>query len=317
MDDTSQISRLSWRVILFCMAATLSGCRQKELYTMQDIICTVEVEFGWEHAKDAAVEGMSTYFFPLDPDGKIWNFEISGKDGGPVAIPCGSYILAVVNNDLPGIDISIGNSLSSLTLDAVFTDDNTIRPSGMVYGAVIDKIHITPCGLSYQDGEETTESTHHIIKVHPDSLATVYDIQITGISNIDRILSSSARLSGVATSMTMDGIKTATRLGCLNIPLNISEGKMTGTTTGLGTPSSNPKFTLDVCVQFKDSKKAIRSFEVTQQIENAPYPHNVNIILSGIDFNDADPDPPDSVDVGSGVDVDGWSDININYKTGE
>lgn len=68
----------------------------------------------------------------VSPGGKIWCFEIPGMHGALVALtPC-QYSLVAVNNDLPGIDLSTGLTASSVTVNARYYEDGTLRPSGMV-----------------------------------------------------------------------------------------------------------------------------------------------------------------------------------------
>lgn len=300
------------QVMALAMAVVCVGCNQKDLcYDDCDLdhgASIVEIKFLWNHAEQANVEGMSTYFFPLDPDGKIWNFEIAGKVGGAVAIPCGRYALIALNNDSPGVDISSGVTPMSVTVNARYYNDGTLRPSGMIYGNVIDNVTILPelCPLQ-------------TISVMPDSLAVVYNINLTDISQPERIVSMQANLSGLAVSMNIDGKRSTDGSAIIAIPLEKKGGEMTGATTGLGTPSESPHFTLTLYAELADSKRIAKSmtFDVTDQIVGAHNPHNVFITLSGINFDDVAPDEPgEGNDVGLDVDVDGWSVITVDLISG-
>ncbi len=136
-----------FRVAALALFVCFTGCRQKELYVPggtppEEAESIVDVEFQWDHAEKAKVEGMSVFFYPLSSEGKVWNFEISGMQGGPVSLFPGSYTLVAINNDLPGIDLTTGPSPASIVANARYYDDGTLRPSGMIYGAVTDNVSI-------------------------------------------------------------------------------------------------------------------------------------------------------------------------------
>lgn len=307
--------RYSLRVLIsivqtLAIAASLimSGCRQKELLNPEDVYpdepqSIVYVDFLWDHAANADVEGMSTYFFPLFTEGKIWNFEIAGMKGGPVALLPGKYTVVAINNDLPGIDLSTGSSASSVTVNARYYDDGTLRPSGMVYGSVVDNVIIT---------SDSCQS----IAIVPDSLATVYHVRLEEISQPDMIESIYACISGVAVALYPDSGRKSTESGSINIPIEMESGAMVGATTGLGSPAGTPHFSLTLYATLTDRRRIAKSlsFDITDQILSAKHPHNVYIILKGINFDDGEPAQPD--DVGMDVDVDGWSSITIDLITG-
>ena len=63
----------------------------------------IKVLFDWTSAPDAAPDGMTVIFFPLDADGRIWHFEIAGREGGRVKLPCGHYTVSYTHLTLPTI----------------------------------------------------------------------------------------------------------------------------------------------------------------------------------------------------------------------
>lgn len=308
MTGSSRIHATIILTLVLIVSFSWSGCRQKELLNPEDIHpveiqSIVDVAFIWDHAENAKVEGMSTYFFPVSPGGKIWCFEIPGMHGGLVALtPC-QYSLVAVNNDLPGIDLSTGLTASSVTVNARYYEDGTLRPSGMVYGVVVGNVHITA---------DSCQS----ITVVPDSLATVYNVRLEDVSQPDMIESIFASISGVAISLSLNDRRTSTESASINIPIDMSGDVMSGATTGLGTPSEAARFTLTLYATLTDKRRIARSltFDITDQILNAKYPHNVYITLSGIEFDSGAPETPDGV--GMDVGVDGWSSITIDLITG-
>lgn len=312
--------------IVVCVA--LCGCRQKELYIMGDVQpdvteSIVDVRFIWYDAENAEVEGMSVYFFPLSEGGKVWNFEIAGMNGGLVSLLPGSYTFLAVNNDLPGIDFTATPTPSNIVAHARCYDDGTLRPSGMVYGAVMDDVRIPVDTCKNDTVEPANHSTPlrpiYTVTASPDSLATVYNIILADVARPEIIENISASISGVAVSLTVDGNRQSEETGTINIPIDIAGNRMTGSTTGLGTPSGTPHFTLTLFAQLTDRRRIAKSltFDITEQVVKAKHPHNVYITLSGIKFDTETPDEPDDgEDMGMDVDVEGWSSITIDLITG-
>lgn len=295
------------------VAICAAGCCQKDLYfPADDTSSIIDVDFEWNHAENATVEGMSTFFFPLSQGGKIWNFEIAGMYGGTVTIPPGQYTMLALNNDLPGVDISVGETASSVKINTRHYDDGTLRPSGMVYGAVAENISIPA-----ETHPDIPSSSRYIVSVSPDSLATVYNVILRDVVQADMISSIQARLSGVAVNLDLRDNTRGRESASISIPIDLST--MTGSTTGLGTPSGTPQFTLTLYAQLKDSRRTSRSltFDITREVTEAAHYHNVYIILSGISFDTDEPEQPgDGEGVGMDVDVDGWSRIIVDLITG-
>lgn len=308
-------------IITLTLVMTCISCNQKGMcYDDEDLNrdAIVEVNFLWDDADRINIEGMSTFFYPHDSDGKIWDFEIAGKNGGLISVPRGRYTVVAINNDSPGVDISFGPTPSSVAINARYYDDKTLRPSGMIYGGIADTNVFNPTEFNGCDQCSTTPQ--QTITIYPDSLTVVYNVRLTDISQPDRIESMQASLSGLAVTMDLAGRRIASPTAAvLNIPIekDTREDEMFGKSTGLGTPSESPHFTLTLYAKLSDSAKTAKSitFDVTDQILNAEDPHNIFITLSGINF--VDPEPDDDVDVGMDVDVDGWSIITIDLITGK
>lgn len=299
-----------------CAVATcVTGCCQKDLYFPPDDIPDIaDIEFDWTHAENATVEGMSTFFFPLSEGGRIWTFDIAGMHGGPVSIPPGNYTMIAVNNDLPGIDLSAGETESSVTINTRFHDDDTLCPSGMVYGTAIDNVCIHS-GAAMTDYKPNVP--HCVINASPDSLSTVYNIILKDVSQADKISNIYARLSGVAVSLNLRDNIRGSKSASINIPIDMDPAVMCGSTTALGTPTGTPQFTLTLYAELTDRRRIAKSltFDITGQVTDAAYPHNVYIILSGISFDIYEPEQPGD-SVGMDVGIDGWSNITIDLITG-
>lgn len=299
-------------------ALVLAGCERKEILCPGSEPYTIDVRFMWDAAPEASVDGMTVYFYPTDEYGRMWRFDIAGRDGGPVELPLGRYRMLAVNNDLPGITFSDGDMYDRLQANARRIDTSGLTGStGMLYRGVVYDVDVTICGVGYTrpDGS-VKECPFGVVRCYPDSLATVYDVTLTGVVGMDRVRSASAALGGIASSVSIASGKTGDEVCRSEMQLQPwpETGMMTGRTMGLGTPSGTPRFGLTVTVRCNDGKTLRKEFDVTDQVTGSPDPRNVHIIINGLEIPDTGPDTPPE-DVGMIVGVDGWQVIDIDYNT--
>lgn len=297
--------------------ALASACHQQDILCPGGAVRPVNVAFNWESAPQARVEGMTLYFFPKSPGGKVWRFDIPGRNGGTVDLPTGRYRMIAVNNDLPGITFSGQNSESTYTASAR-TEGG---PTGMLYGGSVSDIDLSLCGVSYTTPEGTCkECPYNVVRCSPDSLATVYHIIVKKATGLEKTRGVTARLSGIASTMNLSsGIRgpvCCANTFSLNAPEDKTAYALTGETSGLGSPTdASPDFTLTVTATRTDGTKTSTDINVTQQVLNSRHPRCVYITVDSLSIPDT-PNPPSSGDdVGLVVGVDGWTEITIDYDT--
>ena len=311
-------------ILILCGMAALSGCRQKEIVCPGNDPHRVDVMFMWDNAPGAEVDGMAVYFYPLDNGGRMWRFNIAGRDGGAVELPLGRYRMLAVNNDLPGITFSDQTSFDGFIASARRVGpagaDGVVGSTGMLYGGCVKDIDVTICGVTYtmNDGA-VKECPFGLIRCYPDSLATVYNVTLGDVIGMERVRSASATLCGVASTLSVAtgaSGETACSIG-LGLSADEERTSLSGCTMGLGTPRGVPSFELIVTVTCTDGHVVQKSFDVTGQILASRTPHNVFIRIDGLEIPEVDPDtPPGDDDVGMIVGVDGWQVIEIDYSTG-
>ena len=301
----------------------LTACSQKDIVYDNGVPREISVRFMWDNAPAADVDGMTLYFFPVSEGTRLWRFDISGREGGKIELPDGTYSMIAVNNDLPGVRFPSPESYNTFFASARITADNgDIAPTGMLYGAAIDQVTVTPCGVSYITPQGTVKDcSKSLVRCYPDSLSTQYCIILRDVENSEKVRSVKSRLSGVATSLLIASAQSTGLPGASQFTLNRSgnsSNTFTGKTTAFGTPPGNPSFLLYVNATMQDGKVYTKSFDVTEQVINSPWKRNVLIILEGVSFPEGEPpDKPDDPDVGIDVGVDGWEQIDIDYDTSD
>lgn len=308
------LSRCGPVMVILCVLAT--GCRQKDLVYPQEL-CKLNVRFVWDNAEKASLEGMTLLFYPQDPAGEFWRFEIPGRDGGSVEIPAGEYTLIAVNNDLPDVVLTdMPYSLASLTaLDALYARSYA-SPTGMVYEGKVGNISVAPDKVSYRSYDNgCVVNSPPEIYCYPDSLSTVYNVVVDQIQRLELAKSVEGILSGCAHGTllsTGSPIPPAVAIP-FEMDIDTDKEKFTGTTTGFADDSPGARYILTLRVHYVAGGGYEKILDVTDAVENSFYPHNVYIHITGLTL----PEEPtiDTDEVGMKVDVDGWHMIDINLDS--
>lgn len=308
-------------ISILIMAMLLFSCCHKHIHPDGEMKI-ITIDFDWENASKASPEGMTLYFFPLCDNGMIWRFDISGKDGGQIEIPTGSYQMLAFNNDLPGVKFINTNHYNSFTASAqniTASSDTIIESTGMLYGADVSYIDITPCGLKYiSNGNNVESPPSDVLTCYPDSLSTLYTVKINKVEGIERVKSVKAALKGVAHDMLLSEEKPTGAPSILLFPLDINYTDASFSSSACAfTPSDKipDNFNLSLIISCANGKSYSRNFDITQLIMNSFSPRNVIISITGIKIPDNIPPDPGEDIGGIEVGVDGWTTIEVNLDS--
>ncbi len=297
--------------VLILMVCMLS-CTHKDIMCPGTEPYPLTVTFIWDKAPQASPAGMTLYFYPLQSGGKVWRYDIAGAEGGEVELPLGRYALVSVNNDLPGTVYSGQDAFATLAAQPK-SNGSTVFPTGMLYRAVVGEIEQTLCGVRYRQPDGTIkECPYELVRCYPDSAATIYNIIVGRVDGLERMRSATARLSGMASELYLGDCKAGADMCATQTSLSLTgQGGLRGTTSGLGS-TSEPDFELALIVTRSDGERFSKTFDVTGQVINSRYSHNVTIYIDSLSIPSGTV-PPSDEDVGINVDVDGWQVIEINY----
>lgn len=298
------------------LAGALISCGHKE------IVCpgateAIEVLFEWNDAPYAEVEGMTLYFYPTDGHGKVWRFDIAGRDGGQVELPTGTYSMIACNNDLPGVTLEGTELKSTIRATAArLVDRGVYASTGMLYGTVVDEIEISSCGVRYTTSDGTVkECGRRLVRCRPDSLATRYTVNITAIKGTDRARASTARLGTVGTSISLDSNHHTSVPGMVSMALTVEAAHHSMTGSGCAfrlTDGDTEAYcrTLSVTIT-TDGKSVSRTIEIKLENLNIITPHNVIISIDGLEIPGCGDTPEEDV---GGIDaaVDGWDVVETD-----
>lgn len=314
-----------WNILFWLTAVatvSLTGCDRREIVCLEGKQIPLEVAFEWDSAPDADPEGMTLYLYDADNREGCRRVDISGREGGRFELPVGRYNMIAVNNDLPGVRIEgyeKYNSICAATRSAANIPGQElphVKPTGMLYGAVVNDIEVTICGVKYRRSDGSLkECPLGMIRCAPDSLSKEYHLVLRNVNGADRILSAKGVLSGMATELQLCDEVAGPEACCVSFPLEsvgTGSGVLHGLTSGFGAPeipdAAGGRFEFTAIVRLKNGKTYSKTFDVSDQVGNFLHNNTIIIIIDGIDIPD---NPQEEVDDGFDVDVSGWNTVVI------
>ncbi len=306
-------------ILIFLLSLLMLSCGHKEIIWSGTGQYPVFVLFEWDRASQASPEGMTLYFYSESTDQEIWKFDFAGREGGNVELPAGRYRMVAYNNDIPGIRIVDTDSFEKIAAESRNVNvDGTISSVGMLYGATVGHIEVTPCGVRYRYRDEAVkECPRKLIRCCPDSLTTIYNVVVRNIEGIDHAIRVVAMLKGVAEGITLFDKTPVGSPSEVVFPMTIDKGNaMFSSSVGaFAALRDNARYELSIIATLSDNKSVIKKFDVTQQILSNQYPRNVLIIIDRLSIPDTG--KPGEDDSGIEVNVDGWETIIIDIDSND
>lgn len=308
----------------------LMSCQHKELCYHHPHEATVRVEFDWRNAPNATPEGMTVYFYP-EEGGLPQRSDFIGKNGGIVDLVVGKYKVICYNNDTEAVlfrDINQFDKHAAYTRDGnIFEsiygnatqyapradnteDERVVISPDMMWGCSVYDLEITESGLSYicvpeKDKDDiNVQNKEHVITLYPCEIVCTYTYEVRNVSNLKYVTQICGSLSSMAPSQLFANEQLAKE--CVTIPFaSTSDGisKITGQFYTFGHHEDNQeKHMMLFYAWLEDGAKYYYTYDVTDQIHEAPDKRHVHIIIDGLEF-------PQPIGNGSGfdVDVDDWT----------
>lgn len=316
-------------IILTAMA--LTSCNHKDLCYDRHHMQTLHLAFDWRDAADASPEGMCVYFHPLDgqtaPERR---FDFRGTTGGDIELAIGKYHVICYNNDTEAVQLrgtSAFDTHEAYTRDGnifepiygsgaqysdnVNTDERVVICPDMLWGCHQLNVEVTADGIIYEG--ETSPSPQSratilsdTITLFPHELVCHYSYEIRNVKNLKNATQMCGTLSSMAPSLFLGTEETDDEPVTLPFAAKANDNNtITGQFLTFGYNAKNSaqhKFVL--YVWFKDGSKYYYTFDVTAQVDNAPDPRHVHLIMDGLDF-------PQPIGDGTGLQpsVDGWTEV--------
>lgn len=277
------------------LALVLTSCEHKELCLDHTHIQNVKVVFDWRNAPDASPSSVTALFFPTDKS-QAQRYNFVGRDGGPIRLSIGAYSALGMNND--HTDWARFRGTDDIETFEVYTDDATMltvlgidirniprareteterfaSAPGMLWNHRLDDVYLDVDTLS------------HTITFYPEEAVCHYTVTILDVENLKYLHGAflDATLSGMAEGF-YHGAHAPTETP-VTMPFVMktsgNEDELYGQflTFGECTGSSN-KHIVTLYMMFDDGTAMYYTFDVTDQVTNAPDPHHVDIVIRGL-----------------------------------
>lgn len=319
-------------------AFVLTSCEHKELCFKHPHTVRLHVTFDWTKAPEATPAGMVVLFYPVE-GGPCKRVDFQGKKGGEIELALGRYRIIYHNNDSEVNQYANMNDFDRYKVftrtghifEPIYGNATGITPTGGVlkgeepvhispdklFAGNVQMIEITDKGVEYMAGERCDYKNGQVgggyiinewtIALRPVIRTATYTYEIRHVSN----LRSAEQMSGSLSGMCMGGYLGSLALernGTVTIPFDAySDGESTITGQFCTFPRCHehtPKTIFCLYVWLKNGGKYYYSYDVTNQVDDAPDPYNVHIIIDG-------PDLPQDIggDNDFDVAVDDWSEV--------
>lgn len=303
--------------LLFSCVALLiliTGCRYKDLDYQYALVAHVRVTFDWSDSPSAAPQGMRVLFYPVN-GGEPYEENLSGMNGGLTDVPTGRYNIVAFNNDTETIrwrGAELQDSLEAYTRGTSILDDFKSAEAPKAEGTENEPIVLAPdkmwraylADVAIVQGDE-----EQIVPMKPEPATVHLSFDLSTVTNSKGISNIRAAISGLSGSRFFGSNLLSVKPSIVPFDGKISDTdatKIIGEVDIFGKcPDTSVKqlFTI-YCWSPGGNVKA--TFDVTDQIKNAPDPTNIHLVLVGtIDI-------PEGVGNGGGFhpDVGEWTDHN-------
>lgn len=321
------------RTLLYIAAAlALTSCNHKDLCFDHHHTQSLRLVFDWRDAPEASPEGMCVYFYPMEgEDAPVRRFDFAGTKGGDLEIQKGRYRVVCYNNDTEAVQLrgtSAFDTHEAYTRqghifeplygsgaqfsDNLATDEPVVITPDMLWGCHSLNVEINERGISYlaqydplsRAGVPVVDSDS--IKLFPHEMVCHYSYEIRHVKNLQNASQMCATLSGMAPSLFVGTEETSAERSIIPFAAKgDGQSTITGQFLTFGyNPQNSTGHKFVLYVWFKDGSKYYYTFDVSQQMEQAPDKHHVHLIMDGLDF-------PQPISGGTGLEpsVDGWPQV--------
>ena len=310
------------KILIASVLPLCTACVHKDLYFEEDAYSDVKVVFDWSQAPDANPSSMAVYLFD-GVSAEPMRYIFVGREGGHARIPAGSYSALSMNSDNEDWAV-LRNNNDIDNFEIMTSDAPVLRAYGLetaslprTRGTENERIASTPGMLwgSREDSLLLPEGNYQkVLTLHPSEAVCHYTVTVKDVKNIGfvRGVEVDATLSGMSEGymhgkqcsadnhVTMPFVLTADYDADILTSRFLTFGECSG---------DAQKHIITIYLYLSDDSKWYYTFDVTEQIANAPDPRHVDIVVSGLTL-------PQPVQSGGGLqpNVNDWQTTDIDLK---
>ena len=323
------MSHKFYRIIpaLILLGATTS-CHHKDLCFDHIHDYQVNVVFDWRNAPDGNPESMALYMFDRGETsqtiaGGSLRYIFSDRYGGQIRIPFGYYDGLCMNSDntdwahfrhtddVDNFEIytqeveqltAYGLPTRSIPRAEGTEDERVVAAPGMAWSSRSDSI-----ALPLTDDISTVRT----ITLYPEEIVCHYTVDVLDVDNISYV--SNTEIDGTLSGMAegyLHGRRCATD-NHITLPFTLDVDRDARTLhseflTFGECGNTSHSHTLTIYMYLTDNSKWYYTFDVTDQVKNAPDPRHVHIVVRGLPL-------PKPLSHGGGLrpDVEDWQTVEV------
>lgn len=308
-------------MLAFAAAATLASCEHKELCYDHAHLARVDVVIDWQQAPQADPSGMYLYLFPSQ-GGEPLRYEFLDREGGVIEVPYGTYDVLSFNS---GTETILYRGIDAWDTFELYTRQaSLVEGMGMMASAGFDLPR--PVGAEEQPGAlepdmvwsaRTTrftvlpdETQVQTLELQAGASTPTYTCEIRNAENLKYASALSGSLTGMAGGFLVGPDRPTDEVVCVPFAVQADAAAQTVTARfhNFGA-NSQQAHQLVVYAILADGSKWYYTYDVSDQIRQAPDPLNVHIVLDGLPL-------PKPITNGSGMhpSVDDWENVEVDIE---
>lgn len=314
-------------LLLALLTVLADGCTLKNLNedAPTTLANNVNVIFDWSKAPDKQASSMLLYLFPEGHD--VMNYWFTNADGGLIKTYGVKHTVVCHTNDDPYVHL-LRNQHAHNQIE-IYTDNTAIlvgqglstRGLPRAEGTEQEPLRFTPSMIyGAQDTEIDLKVTNfeQTITLYPEELVCHYSVQFVDVKNLKNAdLRIDATISSLAGSYFPGRMSPSAEPVSHSFTLAPDEQltSLSAEFLTFGVPAGEP-IPHKVClyIALKNRTGNFYTFDISDQINNAPDPRHVTIKIPGLELPDIPDDPPPPATGGVSVEVDTWDIINYTIK---
>ena len=314
-------------IVLFNLAMLISGsCTHKDLNedAPTTIADNVEVVFDWSKAPDAKASTMILYLY--SDSHEVMQHWFSNNSGGIIKSYGGKHTAVCHSNDDPYThylrnqdshnDIEIYTDETAVLVGQGISTQGIPRPEGtkneplrvpptMIYGTQTTDIDFKVTGF------------HQTLTLYPEELVCHYTVEFVDVENIQNTdLKIDATISSLAGGYFPGQMKASSEpvSHTFTLAADIEEKSLRSEFLTFGVPDGEARpHMISLYIALRNRTGNFYTFDVSDQINKADDPKNVNIKIYGLKLPELPEEPPTPPEQGGvSVEVDTWDTIHYD-----
>lgn len=307
---------------LLAIMSAIACSKSDTASEIMDHTVSVSVTFDMRYVGDQPPAGMTLYLYLLDENLETRRFDFKGITGGKVDIKPGRYNIICYNNDTHGVDFRNTDRYDS---HEAYTRQSALNqsPDGnnlpVAPGTEDEQLLICPDPMTGTSiSNVSLESNDVTLTLQPRRLTCTYRYEITDVTNIGRVTSMFASISGMTSSLLLcDGNPGSECATLVSEAVSDGMSRITGEfVTFRHDNGCNASHHLMLYVWTDDGKLHCLGgydtrFDMTEKLHQSGESGSVTLTVNGLEIPQSD----DPEGTGYTPDIDDWpivdTDIDI------